>query len=202
MSIYGDTQENAEIKIIVLYFVHRLRLSPTAALLTRVMLENRFLNYFQLHQCLHDLAAEGFLSVLSEDGVDRYEITETGRRILNMFAGIMPAGVRVRLDENIDAIRMEYRADRSVRADHVLVNEDEYSVRLRILEDEQPLVDLRLSVGSREDARTMCRNWKANASAMYPRILSLLLSDAPEATTDGRAEDRPSDQADDHSGDR
>lgn len=175
MSIYGDTQENAEIKIIVLYFIHRLRIPPTAALLTRVMLENQFLNYFQLHQCLHDLTGEGFLTAVTEDGMDRYEINEPGKRILSMFSGIMPVGVRVRLDEKIDAIRAGYRAERSVRAEHTLVNEDEYQVRLRIIEDEQPLVDIQLSVGSREDARSMCGNWKENASTLYPALLALLM---------------------------
>lgn len=176
MSIYGDTQENAEIKVVVLYFIHRLRIAPSSALITHVMLENRFLNYFQLQQCLHELAHEGYLSQFREDDMERYEITEPGKRILNMFACILPAGIRLRLDENIDAIRKDFRTETAVKADYTLLTEDEYAVRLKIQEDDKPLIDLQISVGTRDDARNICQKWKTHASELYPAIISLLLS--------------------------
>ena len=54
-------------------------------------------------------------------------------------------------------------------------NENEYEVKCKIVEDFKPLIDIRLSVGSREDARSICANWKNHAKEIYPQVIGVLL---------------------------
>ena len=94
-----------------------------------------------------------------------------------MFGGLLPEGIRNRLLSGIAEIRSGLLRETGVTADMTLVNEDEWLVCLRVTEEDAPLFETRLSVGSREDARTLCRNWKENAARLYPQVISLLLGD-------------------------
>jgi hypothetical protein len=67
------------------------------------------------------------------------------------------------------------RLETSVVAEYTLENETEYEVKCRILEDFKPLIDIRLSVGSRDDARSICKNWKTHAKEIYPEVIAVLL---------------------------
>ena len=111
----------------------------------------------------------------TKDNIDYYSISDEGLKMLDMFVNLVPLGIRKRLDENIETIRHAMRLEASVVAEYTLENEHEYQVKCRIVEDFNPLIDIRLSVGSRDDARSICKNWKAHAKEVYPEVIGVLL---------------------------
>jgi predicted transcriptional regulator len=171
-----DTRENAESKVLLLFFADKVRMPVSSMQLTRIMLEHRFMNYFHMQQCLHELTDNHFLSLENREGTDFYSITPDGARILDLFRSLVPEGIRTRMLAGISEIRTGLMRETSVTADSLLVTEDEYQVTLRIAETDVPLFEMRLSVGSRDDARSICRNWRENANILYPRFITLLLS--------------------------
>ena len=175
MAFMDETRENAENKVLLLFFAEKVRMPVNSMQLTRIMLEHRFMNYFHMQQCLHELAEGNYLSVETHEGSERYSITPEGTRILDMFGSLLPEGIRNRLLSGIAEIRSGLLRETGVTADMSLVNEDEWLVCLRVTEEDAPLFETRLSVGSREDARTLCRNWKENAARLYPQVIALLL---------------------------
>jgi predicted transcriptional regulator len=176
MNFTEDTRENAESKVLLLFFADKVRMPVSSMQLTRIMLEHRFMNYFHMQQCLHELTENHFLSLENREGTDFYSITPDGARILGLFRSLVPEGIRTRMLAGISEIRTGLMRETSVTADSLLVTEDEYQVTLRIAETDVPLFEMRLSVGSRDDARSICRNWREHANILYPRFISLLLS--------------------------
>lgn len=176
MDIMEETRENAENKVLLLFFADKVRMPVSSMQLTRIMLEHRFMNYFHMQQCLHELSTNGYLSVENRSGTDFYSITTEGARILGLFGSIIPEGIRNRLLAGISEIRSGLMRETAVTADSVLLTEDEWRVNLRISESDFPLFEAHLSVGSRDDARAICKNWRENANTLYPQVIALLLS--------------------------
>lgn len=179
-----ESREKAENKVLILYFMDRVKIPVSNMQLTRIMLENRFINYFLLQQSLSEMQQDKLIATETRDNIDYYSLSDDGLKMLEMFQNLVPAGIRVRMDENIDTIRSFMRHETSIVAEYTLENENEYEVKCRIVEDFNPLIDIRLSVGSREDARSICKNWKAHAKEVYPQVIGVLL---------GREKDKPGD---------
>lgn len=172
--------EKAENKVLLLYFIKRIRVPVSNMQLTRIMLENRFVNYFLLQRDLHELLNDRLLNCETRDNIDYYTISGQGEKILDMFENILPDGIKARINEIVEVIRPAIRYETSVTADYTLENENEYEVRCKIIEDSRPLIDIRLSVGSRDDARLICNNWKKQAKEIYPQVIGVLLGKGME----------------------
>lgn len=170
-----ENLEKAENKVLILYFFDKVGMPVSNMQLTRMMLEGRYMNYFLLQQSLHEMVKDNMLLVESRENIDYYTPSSDGLRMLEMFPDLLAIGIKKRMDELIASIRYQIRHEASVIADYTLENEDEYDVRCRIIENNKPLVDIRLSVGSREDARYICNNWKACAKEIYPQVIGVLL---------------------------
>lgn len=170
-----ESFEKAENKVLLLYFIKFIRIPVSNMQLTRIMMENRFMNYFLLQQGLHELISDGLVYCETRDNIDYYTITGQGEKILEMFESILPAGIKARIREIVEVIRPAVRHEASVIAEYTLENENEYEVKCKIIENFKPLIDIRLSVGSREDARNICSNWKAQAKEIYPQVIGVLL---------------------------
>jgi hypothetical protein len=123
---------------------------------------------------------DNLITTETRDNIDYYGLSNDGLKMLEMFTDLVPVGIRKRLDENMEAIRSSMRLETSVIAEYTLENENEYQVKCRIVEDFNPLIDIRLSVGSREDARSICKNWKAHAKEVYPEVIGVLLGKEKE----------------------
>lgn len=177
-----ESREKAENKVLLLYFLNRVKIPVSNMQLTRIMLENRYMNYFLLQQSVHEMQQDKLIMSETRDNIDYYSVAEEGERMMGMFLDLVPVGIRTRLDQSIDTIRSVIRLETSVIAEYTLENENEYEVKCRIVEDFKPLIDLRLSVGSRDDARSICNNWKTHAKEIYPEVIGVLLGKDKEAS--------------------
>ena len=175
-----ESREIAENKVLLLFFFNRVKIPVSNMQLTRIMLENRFMNYFLLQQSVSEMQQDKLIVTETKDNIDYYSLADEGHKMLDMFIDLVPLGIRKRLDENIDTIRSAMRLETSVIAEYTLENENEYEVKCRIVEDFNPLIDIRLSVGSREDARSICKNWKTHAKEVYPQVIGVLLGKEKE----------------------
>ena len=56
-------------------------------------------------------------------------------------------------------------------------NSNEYIIKCGIYEDEMTLMELTLSVVSREEANLICKNWRDNVNNLYGDILNKLIGE-------------------------
>ncbi len=175
-----ESREKAENKVLLLYFLDQVRVPVSNMQLTRIMLENRYMNYFLLQQSIHEMQVDNLITTETKENIDYYSLAPEGRKMLELFNYLVPYGIRVRIEKNIEAIRSVIRLETSIIAEYTLENENEYEVKCKIVEDFKPLIDIRLSVGSREDARSICANWKNHAKEIYPQVIGVLLGKEKE----------------------
>lgn len=87
-----EPSEIAENKIFILYFLKKMNMPVGIIQLVKIILENRFMNYFFFQQYLSELIDEGLLTVTNRDGRQFYEISEKGLVVLEMFQSILQRG--------------------------------------------------------------------------------------------------------------
>lgn len=172
MNSIESSRELAENKLILLYIIHNLD-SPVANLLiTKIILENKLMNYIFLQQYLDELCEGKFLERMDSDDKVSYSISPAGKQSLDYFTSLIPAGTKSRIDEALSVNKKRIKTENSIIADFEAVNENEYIANLKICEDTFTYIDLKVTVGSRNDAKKICNNWTLNSEKIYKKIIS------------------------------
>jgi predicted transcriptional regulator len=169
--------EVAESKVFILFFIRNLDMPIDDIRFNKIMLENRFMNYFFLRQYFGELVEEGMISVHSDNGRKIYDITEKGLSVLNMFESILPQGLKKRVKEIIKTMRKNIRNEMMITADYIPDEDNGYTALLKINEDTFPLIEIKIAAGSREDAKNICKNWTAFPQELYSEVLDTLVKD-------------------------
>lgn len=170
----GSNRELAENKLILLYIIDKINLPVSNLQITKIILENKFMNYFFLQQFLNELCDSGMLSPSTEGDKAYYSITQSGKQTLGYFTGHIPLGIKSRIDNTISQIRKNIKNETLIKADFTPESENEFTVSCSVHEDNFSLIDLEISVGTKNDARTICENWKKHSQAIYAEIMDSL----------------------------
>ncbi len=173
--ITSNDRETAENKIILLYSVDKANMPVSNLQITKIVIENRIMNYFVLQHFLTDLCENSYLQLEKKDNHTYYTITDGGKELLEYFTDIIPKGIKKRIDDSIYSLRRSKKYETVVAADYTALNENEFIVNLDISEDDFKLIELSISVGSRENALQICSHWKKNSQEMYSEIIESLI---------------------------
>lgn len=173
MSI-GSNRELAENKLILLYIIDKINIQISNLQITKLILENKFMNYFFLQQFLNELCDDNLLASSIVDSKTFYDITAGGKQTLSYFTNIIPAGIKARIDNSISTIKRNIKNETLITADFTPESENEYIVECKVNEDDFSLISLKITVGTKHDARTICENWKANSQLIYSEIIDSL----------------------------
>lgn len=177
MNSLGSSRELAQNKLILLYIIDKINIPITNIQITKIVLGNKFMNYFFLQQFLDELCDDNLLELEYLDGKSLYGITSNGKRILSYFPGLIPIGIKSRIDSLVSEIKKSIRNETLITADFIPEGENEYIVYCKIHEDNFVLLDLDVAVGTKSDARLICDNWKQHSQAIYAEIIELLTRD-------------------------
>lgn len=174
MNTLGNNKETVENKLILLYIIDRLEIPVSNLQITRLVLEKRFMNYFLLQQHLNELQEGKFLAMETVDDRSLYRITGSGRKTLEYFTHLIPAGLKARMDNTFLAMRKEIRSQTLILADYTPESENKFTVNCKVGEDGFPLLELDVTVGTKTDARLVCENWKKHSQLIYAEIIDTL----------------------------
>lgn len=167
----------AEDKLIILYLVEKMGIALSNSEICQFLLEKNYINYFNAQQYLSELVESGFLDQQKENNTTRYSLTDEGTEVLSIFIKhISPAAkndIISYVHENGKRIKAEYE----VTANYFLELNNEYSVKCGIYDSEGVcLMEINVSVPSKEQARLMCSNWKKNVNKLYGSIFTAMIS--------------------------
>jgi len=93
MSIVSN-KELAENKLILLYIIDKVNIPISNLQITKIILENKFMNYFMLQQLLNELCTSNYLLYKNIDNKAFYTITPLGKQTLSYFTGHIPQGIK------------------------------------------------------------------------------------------------------------
>jgi len=170
-----NSRELAENKLILLYIINNLEAPVSNLLLTKIILENKLMNYIFLQQYLDELCDGKLLEKIDIEDKLSYRISPAGNQSLDYFTSLIAAGTKSRIDEALSNNKKRMKYENSIVADFEAVNENEYIANLKISEGKFNYIDLKVTVGSRNDAKKICNNWAKNSEKLYKKILSDIL---------------------------
>ena len=172
----GFIQDKLEIKFLILYIAARvIEPVPFDAILDLTLCDDA-IDYFDFSDCLNDLVRTEHLS-LSKDGL--YAITEKGRRNSAICESSLPYSVRLRCDRNLEDWNRKLRRQRQVRASAEQRANGTYTVKLALNDDKGSVMDLRLMVLDRAQAKAVSQRFRKSPEKLYSQIIQLLLAGDP-----------------------
>ncbi len=174
MKLTSDSETLAEKKALILYILDKVSepISNNALLKLVIAIDN--MNYFYFQQFLLDLLENKYIISYTQDNESLYELTEEGKNALSLVKDIIPGITKFRVDNNLKETLGEFKNEVSVSSDFIPHSENDYSVKCKIVENNQILFELQVFAGSREQAKAISDNWNNNAEELYPKILEIL----------------------------
>ena len=178
-NIYPD-EENSEIQLIkkvtLLYLVNKFDILLSGSHITQFALEESLMNYYQAQTYLNDMVEVGYLEQSTNNSSTHFTITGDGIGALDSYVRLISADVKNKIGKFAEANRRAVKKDFDSTA-NLFFNKDsnEYTVKCGVYEEDMTLMELNLSVVSREQAVAICTNWRENVANLYGEILGLLL---------------------------
>jgi len=170
----SSSRELAENKLILLYLIDKINMPVSNLQITKIILENKFMNYFVLQENLNELCCDKLISAAIEDGKTYYSITPKGTQFLNYFPNLINAGIKSNIDSAISTIKKNIKNETSISASYEQSGENDYTVSCRVNEDNYLLMEIKITTGSEEDAATICENWEKYTQDIYTDIVDIL----------------------------
>ena len=167
-----------EQKLIVLCCLTRL--GPCTDLqLLQFLFDHDLMNYFDMMFALNDLCDRGQAVRAKKQGGFQYEVTDAGREALRLFGSRVPRSLNALLDEAGDAWQRRFRQEAQSSQEIEKTQRGEYRLTLSVAEQDMELMELALTLPTRELARQIAERWPGKASEIYGAVIRLL-SDAEE----------------------
>ena len=177
MKLNSDEQTLAENKILILYIINKVGKPISHNELLDLTSSVSDMNYFYFQQFLLDLLEDEYIIKYQKEDLDIYELTEVGNNALDLTIDIIPGIMKLEVDskfkENLETIKDKF----SISAEYTPISEKEFSIRCKIIENNNTIFDLQTHAGSREQAKKIVENWNQKSTEIYPQILKILVQD-------------------------
>jgi DNA-binding PadR family transcriptional regulator len=164
-------------KLIILFLLDKVDFPLTNAQISNFILEKDYTNYFSIQQSLSELIEADFVTIETIRNSSYYRITESGRETLSFFDSMISSAIQEDILKYLKENQFSLRDEVSTLSEYYAAKKGEYTVRLRVIEKEDSIIDLSLSVPTEEDAIKICANWRINSQNVYASVLTNLLKE-------------------------
>lgn len=173
----NDTEILAENKVLILYILSQLEDDITENGLFQIVSSINNVNYFYFKQFLTDLIDSNLVEEHNKDTERLLRITSKGRNSLSLTLDVLPGIVKLKADNIFKKELSTIEEASSVIAEFIPKNETDYTVKCKIVENNETIFEVKTFAGSRERAKQIVDNWNNNATKIYPEILNILLKE-------------------------
>jgi len=164
--------KNPENKLLLLYLIEKMDLPLSRGQISDYISQDGFMDYFTLSQALGEMVEGGYLDITKDANTTRYSITDEGLQTLDYFEKHIPVSIRNKINHYIKENRRDIQKSFENTATFFANEEnDEFVVKCGVYEEDRVLMEITISVDTREQARTIQNNWKANAKTLYGDII-------------------------------
>ena len=174
----NNTTTLAENKVLILYILNLIDEGITQDGLFKIISSINNINYFYFKQVLTDLIDSKLVGVYTKEDEQILKITTEGKNAYLLTKDVMPGLLKLKADNIFKKEFSTIEEASSVIAEFTPKNENNYTVKLKIVENNETIFAVKTYAGSRERAKKIVDNWNKNANEIYPEILNLLLKDS------------------------
>lgn len=165
----------AENKLILLFLLYQMDLPMTISQMAEFAVDGEYMDYFSFQQYLHELEEEDLIEFKVENDNNVYALKPDGEKVLNYFSKQIPNSKRTAVLDYIKKNKRRIKTEFSVVANYFYNSENDYVVKCGVYEDTKILMEINVSVPTKEDAKLLKKNWKNNVPHLYGGILHTLL---------------------------
>ncbi len=162
-------------QITILYMLDKAGFPLTDTQFADFFLGRGYTDYFRLQEVLGSLVDSSLILSESSHSNIRYTLTDSGRNTLHFFRDKISEGIEADVRTFFDENKLEFKQDNSCIANYYLTTNHSYAVRCQVLSDTTAVIDLTLTVRTKEQAQTICEHWKKNSEDVYAYLMDILL---------------------------
>lgn len=169
----------AQDKVLILYVLSNVKTDVTESDIFKIISPVNNINYFYFKQILADLVDSKLVQTYTKDeDTDEkqvlYKLTFDGQNSLNLTIDVLPGLLKLKIDNVLKNELNNIISEDSIVTEYIPENENSYTVKCKIVENNKTIFEVRTFAGSNEHAKFIADNWKENASVIYPKILELI----------------------------
>ena len=172
-----NTTTLAENKVLILYILNLIDGEIVQDGLFKIISSINDLNYFVFKQILTDLIDSKLVGVYTKDDEQVLKITSEGKNAYILTKDVMPGILKLKADSIFKKEFSDIEEASSVIAEFTPKNENNYTVTLKIVENNETIFEVKTYAGSRDRAKKIVDHWNHNANTMYPKILNILFEE-------------------------
>ena len=167
----SDTQ----IRLIILFAIKSFKISMSAEYLQEVLVWQKIVDYFTMHDFLLDMQGMELISTVVIDGETRYDITEKGLETVDMFNNKIPPSMRKRIYDKCYELLLMIRRGRTLVTDIEPIDDERFMAKCGVYEHGVPLIELKIYAGSRKHAVAIADKFKEKSGELYGIILEKIV---------------------------
>ena len=168
----------AEHKLIILHLLQKMGIALSNSEICQFLLEKNYMDYFSVQQYLAELVDAGWLEKSREQNHTRYTLTDEGEETVNYFLNHISEHAKTEINTYVQENSKRIRAEYAVTANYFPEINDDFLVKCGLNDDNgNVLMEVSVSVVSKQQALAICRNWRKNVSQLYGSILTSLVKD-------------------------
>jgi len=145
--------------------------------LTEFVMGLELINYFTMLQYLTEMKETGLIEENQVEDEALIMVTKDGHRTLSMFTERISATSAETIEAAIELTKSKMAKERQIRAHFKRVSDNEFSVRLEMLEGDNHLMNLQFLVFTQERAKMLCESWKTNAPNLYGELIHQIVKE-------------------------
>ena len=166
----------AENKVLILYLLNKITDGIKNDNLYKIVSSANGINYFYFQELLTDLIDANLVGSFTKDEDTFIKITSDGQNSLSLTKSLLPGILKLKADNIFKEEVSNIAGESSIVTEYIPKDENNYTVKCKIVEKTETIFEISAFAGSRERAKQISDNWKSNASNLYPKIINLLLN--------------------------
>lgn len=162
-------------KLIILYMLNKVDFPLTNAQISDFILEKEYTTYFTIQQAISEMIDSDLLRAETVRNSSYYHLTEEGKNTLNFFGNKISNAIVADIHEYFKNNKFQLRNEGSILADYYRTTNQDFAVRCQVKEKDTTLIDLTLTVPTKEQAEAICNNWTDESQNIYAYIMKQLM---------------------------
>ena len=162
-------------KLTILNMLDKVDFPLSNTQLTNFFLEHEYTDYFRVQQVISDLLDAELIRTESTHNNTHYYITAAGKETLNLLKDKISDAIELDIINYFAENKLELRNDNSIIADYYRTPNRDFAVRCQYRQKDTNLIDLTLTVKTKEQAEAICNNWKKQNEEVYMYLMDILM---------------------------
>ncbi len=162
-------------KLMILYMLKRVDFPLAMAQFTDCILGKGYTTYFKLQESLAQLVESNLVEIEENHHRTLYHLTPEGARTIHFLISNISPEIRNDIDDFLKENEYELNEDLAVRAKYYLNTNQEYEARCQLLDGPHSLIDLKITVPTKQEAQAIVSNWTSQSQEIYMTLLTKLL---------------------------